>query len=45
MDDPHPDLLVGYLLQAGLHRLGGALDIGLDDDVQVLDLAGLNLAE
>ena len=28
-----------------LHRLGGALDVGLDDDVQVLHLAGLDLAE
>ena len=45
MDDPHPDLLVGDLLQGGLHRLGGALHVGLDDDVQVLHLTGLDLAE
>ena len=32
-------------LQGGLHGLGGALDVGLDDDVQVLDLALLDLAE
>src|SRR5699024_1675055 len=45
VDDPHPDLLVGELLQGGLHRLGGALDVGLDDDVQVLQLALLDLGE
>ena len=45
MDHPDPDLVVAQLLQAALHRLGGALDVGLDDDVQVLDLAGLDLAE
>ena len=33
VDDPDPDLLVGQLLQAGLHRLGRALDVGLDNDV------------
>ena len=45
VDDPHPDLLVAQLLQAGLHRLGGALDVSLDNDVQILDLTGLDLAE
>ena len=45
MDDPDPDLLVGQLLQRSLDRLGGALDVRLDDDIQVLHLAGLDLAE
>ena len=31
--------------RGGLHRLGGALDVGLDDDVQVLQLALLDLGE
>ena len=45
MDDPDPDLLVGQLLQRSLDRLGGALDVRLNDDVQVLHLTGLDLAE
>ena len=39
------DFLVGDLLQAGLDRLGGALDVGLDDDVEFLHLALLDLGE
>ena len=42
VDDPDPDLLVGQLLQAGLHGLGRALHVGLDDDVQLLHLALLD---
>ena len=45
VDDPDPDLVVAELLQRGLHGLHGALDVGLDDDVQILHLTGLDLAE
>ena len=45
VDDPDVDLLVAQLLQRDLDGLGGALNIGLDDDVQVLHLALLDLAE
>ena len=45
MDYPHPHFLVAQLLQRSLHSLHAALHIGLDDDVQVLHLACLNLVE
>ena len=45
VDDPHADLLVGQLLQGSLDGLGGALHVGLHDDVQVLQLALLDLRE
>ena len=45
VDDLHPDLLVGDLLQAGLYRLSGALHVGLDDNIQILHLALLDLGE
>ena len=45
VDHPDTDLLVGDLLQAGLYCLGGALNIGLDDDIEILHLTGLDLAE
>ena len=45
MDDAHTDFLVGHFLQRSLHSLSGALDVSLDDNVQVLHLTGLDLAE
>ena len=45
MDDTHPHLVVGELLQRCLHGLHAALHIGLDDEVQILHLACLDLAE
>ena len=45
VDDAHADLVVGDLLQRGLDRLDAALHVRLDDDVQVLHLARLDLAE
>ena len=45
MDHPHPDFLVGQLLQGGLHRLRGALDVSFDNHVQGLHLTGLDLTE
>ena len=42
---PDVDFLVAQLLQRDLDGLGRALNIGLDDDVQVLHLTGLDLAE
>ena len=45
VDYPHPHFLVAQLLQRSLHSLHAALHIGLDDEVQVLHLACLNLVE
>ena len=45
MDHLDPDFLVGNLLQAGLDRLGGTPDVGLDHQVQLLHFALLHLGE
>ena len=45
MDDPDVHFLVGELLEGGFHRLHAALDVGLDDEGQLLPLAGLDLVE
>ena len=45
VDDADAHLVVAELLQRGLHRLHTALYVGLDDQVQVLHLACLDLAE
>ena len=45
VDDADADLVVAQLLQGGLHGLHAALHVGLDDEVQVLHLAGLDLTE
>ena len=45
VDDTDTHLVVAELLQGCLHRLHAALNIGLDDQVQVLHLTGLDLAE
>ena len=45
MDDPNPDFLVAQLLQGGLHGLGRALNVGLDDQRQLLHFALLHLGE
>ena len=45
VDDADADFLVGDLLQGGLHGFHAALHVGLDDQVQVLHLTGLDLAE
>ena len=45
VDDPDVDLFVGELLQRGLHSLHAALNISLDDQSQLLALAGLDLVE
>ena len=42
VNDPNPDFLVGNLLQGGLHGLGGALYVGLDDQGQLLHFALLH---
>ena len=45
MDDPHPDFGGGELFKRLLDGFGGALNVGLDDEGQLLDLALLDLAE
>ena len=45
MDHLDPHLVIGQLLQGCLHSLHAALNIGLDDDGQLLDLALGDLAE
>ena len=45
VDDADADFLVGELLERRLDRLGAALDVGLDDDVEVLDLALVDACE
>ena len=45
VDNLHADLVVGDFQEAGLDGLGGALHIGLDDDVQLLHVALLNLGK
>ena len=44
MDRAHTHLGVGELFKRLLDRLDGALNVGLDDDVEILDLALLELA-
>ena len=45
MDDPHAHLVVGELLQRCLHGFHATLHVGLDDEVQILHFARLDLAE
>ena len=45
VDDAHANLVVAKLLQRGFDSLHAALHVGLDDQVQVLHLTGLDLAE
>ena len=45
MDDVDADLRVLDLAELAEERLDGALDVALEDDVQVLDAAGLHLLE
>ena len=45
VDDLDADFLVRDLFERGLDRLGRALNVGLDDQVERLHLAGLDLAE
>ena len=45
VDDLDADFFVGQLLERGLDRLGAALDVCLDNDVEVLYLALLYLGE
>ena len=45
VDDPDVYFLVGELFQRCLHGLHAALDVGLDNECQLLALAGLDLVE
>ena len=45
VDDADADLVVADLLERSLQRLGAALHVGLDDEVQLLHLALLKLGE
>ena len=45
VDDLYAHFLICYLLKGSLDGLGRALNIGLDDDVEGLHLAGLDLTE
>ena len=45
VDDLYADLIVGELFKRLLDCLNGALNVSLDDDRQLLDLALLDLAE
>ena len=45
MDDAHANLVVGDLFKRRLDRFDRAHDVRFDDDVEILHLAGLDLAE
>ena len=45
MNDLHPHFLVAQLAQRSGDSLGAALDVRLDDNIEILDLALFDVAE